>query len=88
MQACKSLWLYVLISHQVITIKKIQNRFIMSNKIKKSNYETALNETAEILLDYDTDKLVPLYGFGAIVNSPEFSSKNNCHHCFPLNFNK
>jgi hypothetical protein len=27
-------------------------------------YETALNAVGEILLNYDTDKQVPMFGFG------------------------
>ena len=38
-----------------------------------------------IVLDYDTDKLVPCFGFGAKVNMPTFTSYNKVHHCFPLN---
>ena len=41
-----------------------------------------------ILMDYDYDKLVPCFGFGAQVSHPNFNSKGKIHHCFPLNFNK
>jgi hypothetical protein len=37
------------------------------------------------VLDYDTDKLVPTFGFGAKVNLPNFSTGSKVHHCFPLN---
>lgn len=40
---------------------------------------------ASILLDYDYDKLVPVYGFGAKVKHPTFNSENKVHHCFPIN---
>lgn len=40
-----------------------------------------------ILLDYDYDKLVPCYGFGAKVRHPKLNTNNKVHHCFPLNFN-
>jgi len=30
-------------------------------------------------LDYDTDKLVPIYGFGA-----KFLNESSVNHCFPL----
>jgi hypothetical protein len=40
---------------------------------------------SNIVLDYDTDKLVPCFGFGAKVNMPTFTSYNKVHHCFPLN---
>ena len=53
-----------------------------------SQYEEALGEVSRILLDYDSDKLVPVYGFGAKVQMPNFSSFNKVHHCFPLNGNE
>lgn len=52
---------------------------------KKSQYEEALHEVCNIVLDYDTDKLVPTFGFGAKVNLPNFTSHNKVHHCFPIN---
>ena len=45
-----------------------------------NNYEKALKAVAEILLHYDSDKEVPMYGFGAKVNG-ELS------HCFHMNGN-
>jgi hypothetical protein len=38
-------------------------------------------------MDYDYDKLVPVYGFGAKVNHPNLSSEGKVHHCFPINGN-
>jgi hypothetical protein len=35
-----------------------------------SHYEKALSSVTNILLDYDYDKLVPVYGFGAKVKHP------------------
>lgn len=52
---------------------------------KKSHYEEALHEVCNIVLDYDTDKLVPTFGFGAKVNAPGFSTGGKVHHCFPIN---
>lgn len=40
----------------------------------KSFYERALEEVTRILLDYDYDKKVPVYGFGAEVNMEGFNS--------------
>lgn len=57
--------------------------YIRNNKT--SAYEEALSEVLEIILDYDFDKLVPTYGFGAKVEFPTFNSGNKVHHCFPLN---
>lgn len=53
--------------------------------IKKSHYEEALHEVCNIVLDYDTDKLVPTFGFGAKVNLPAFNTGGKVHHCFPIN---
>jgi hypothetical protein len=38
-------------------------------------------------MDYDTDKLVPVFGFGAKVRMPNFNTGPKVHHCFPLNGN-
>ena len=53
-----------------------------------SQYEEALYEVSKILLDYDYDKLVPVYGFGAKVNMPNFNTNGKVLHCFPLNGNE
>lgn len=45
-----------------------------------NDYEKALYGVGEILLNYDSDKRVPLYGFGGKIN-------NKVDHCFPMNFN-
>jgi hypothetical protein len=55
---------------------------------KKSTYEEALEEVSRILLDYDYDKMVPVYGFGAKCSLPTFNSFGKVHHCFPLNGNE
>eukprot|EP00357_Protocruzia_adherens_P001906 CAMPEP_0115012566 /NCGR_PEP_ID=MMETSP0216-20121206/24822_1 /TAXON_ID=223996 /ORGANISM="Protocruzia adherens, Strain Boccale" /LENGTH=531 /DNA_ID=CAMNT_0002381665 /DNA_START=35 /DNA_END=1630 /DNA_ORIENTATION=+ len=43
-----------------------------------NEYQKALQAVGEILLYYDTDKLVPMYGFGARLNG-------SVQHCFALN---
>jgi hypothetical protein len=40
----------------------------------QSPYEKALSSVANILLDYDYDKLVPVYGFGAKVKHPTLNT--------------
>mmetsp|Transcript_29183 Transcript_29183/g.28917 ORF Transcript_29183/g.28917 Transcript_29183/m.28917 type:complete len:300 (-) Transcript_29183:463-1362(-) len=45
-----------------------------------NQYQSALFSVGEILLNYDSDKLVPFYGFGAKINGA-------INHCFPINFN-
>ena len=51
----------------------------------KSKYEEALHDASAIVLDYDTDKRVPCYGFGAKVKMPNYNSNDSVSHCFPLN---
>lgn len=52
------------------------------NPVAPNEYLTALQAVGNILLDYDKDKQVPLYGFGgSIMNGP-------VNHCFALNFNE
>jgi hypothetical protein len=52
-----------------------------------SFYERALEQVTSILLDYDYDKLVPCFGFGAKIKHPKLDTQGKVHHCFPLNFN-
>ena len=47
-----------------------------------------MSEVLSILMDYDYDKLVPCFGFGAQVSHSRFHTKNEVSHCFPLNFNE
>ena len=53
------------------------------NPHQMNPYQSAIKFVGDILLNYDTDKMVPVYGFGAkkIINGvPE----NSANHCFPL----
>lgn len=52
---------------------------------KQSPYEQAMSEILDILLEYDYDKLVPCFGFGAQVKHPKIDTHGKVHHCFPLN---
>ena len=47
----------------------------------ENQYQVALRSVGEILLNYDTDKQVPVYGFGAQVNG-------EVKQCFALNFDE
>ncbi|KAJ6246528.1 copine [Anaeramoeba flamelloides] len=47
-----------------------------------NQYQRAILTTCNVLLDYDSTKRVPVYGFGAIP-----PGSNQTSHCFPLNFN-
>ncbi|CAD8044960.1 unnamed protein product [Paramecium primaurelia] len=53
--------------------------FDVTNK-RLSQYEQALRNVSEILIQYDHDKRVPLFGFG-------FEMNGKAHHCYPLNHN-
>ena len=51
------------------------------NSAGYNHYQSALHAVSDILLYYDSDKKVPMYGFGGKVNK-------KVNHCFPLNFNE
>ena len=55
------------------------------DKRTQSVYEKALSEVTNILMNYDYDKLVPVYGFGARVSHPNLNTGEKVHHCFPIN---
>lgn len=46
-----------------------------------NTYEQAIFSVGEILLNYDADKLVPMYGFGGKI-------QGQVRHCFALNFDE
>ena len=43
----------------------------------------AIDAVSRILLDYDSDKRIPAFGFGAKPRYPNFNS-SKASHCFPL----
>ena len=49
---------------------------------KQNQYQEALTNVGNILEAYDTDKLIPAFGFGAI---PNYSNLTEASHCFHLN---
>lgn len=53
---------------------------------EKNQYQQAISAVGEILLNYDYDKQVPVYGFGGKPKYPHFCS-NVALHCFPCNGN-
>ena len=53
---------------------------------EKNQYQQAIAAVGEILLNYDYDKKVPVYGFGGKPKLPHFFS-NIALHCFPCNGN-
>lgn len=48
-----------------------------------NQYMTAISEVGKILLNFDTDQEVPLFGFGAML--PKYFKEVS--HCFALNGN-
>ena len=52
-----------------------------------NQYRGALKSVSEILINYDYDKLVPMYGFGGKPKLENLFS-NVTMHCFPLNGKK
>ena len=53
------------------------------NPNELNQYQKAMVGVCEILLNYDADKRVLMYGFGGIPNFPKFKSELTSH-CFPL----
>ena len=45
-----------------------------------NDYEKAIESVGRILLNYDSDKQVPMYGFGGRIGG-------GVSHCFNMNFN-
>lgn len=49
-----------------------------------NQYQEAISKVSEIILDYDSDKLLPAFGFGGVPHFPNLNSKR-IDLCFPLN---
>ena len=58
--------------------------YISEDPKEQNLYESALEAVANILISYDPDKLVPLYGFGGVPKFEEYK-KAYMDECFPLN---
>lgn len=52
------------------------------NPMKPNQYQSALYSVGNILQNYDTDKKIPAFGFGAI---PSYTGHSEVSHCFHLN---
>lgn len=52
----------------------------------RNPYQGAIESVVDILLDYDSDKKVPVYGFGAETKFPNLTS-GGVSHCFPCTGN-
>ena len=53
---------------------------------KPNQYQSAIMAVGGILMDYDYDKKIPAFGFGAKLNYPIMKT-NGVTHCFPLSGN-
>ena len=53
----------------------------MSISLQDNEYVLAIKSVGSVLTPYDSDQLIPAYGFGARMPDGQVS------HCFPLNFN-
>ena len=47
-----------------------------------NEYVQAIRSVASVLAPYDSDQLIPVFGFGA-----RLPPDGHVSHCFPLNFN-
>ena len=54
------------------------------NPTSPNQYQTAILAISGILMNYDTDKRIPCFGFGAQMNFPQLKGLS---HCFPLSGN-
>jgi hypothetical protein len=51
------------------------------NPTSPNQYQMAISAIAQILLNYDSDKRIPAFGFGADLRFPTIKGLS---HCFPL----
>lgn len=49
------------------------------NHGKLNQYQRAIQSVGSVLLNYDTDKIVPVYGFGAKTQFPQLYNPQVCH---------
>ena len=50
--------------------------------LQDNEYQQAIRSVASVLAPYDSDQMIPVYGFGA-----RLPPDGRVSHCFPLNFN-
>lgn len=53
------------------------------NPYQANQYQRAILAVGSILLNYDYDKMIPAFGFGAKPRFPNLQ-RNSVDHCFPL----
>jgi hypothetical protein len=56
------------------------------NPYQPNQYQKAIMSVGSILLNYDYDKMIPAFGFGAKPRFPDLQ-RNSVDHCFPLSGN-
>jgi hypothetical protein len=52
-----------------------------------NQYQKTIIAISNILLNYDSDKKIPAFGFGAKTKFPTMQNSNLVNHCFPLSGN-
>lgn len=55
---------------------------VVSHDCQDNEYQQAIRSVASVLAPYDSDQMIPVYGFGA-----RLPPDGRVSHCFPLNFN-
>lgn len=68
-----------------ISLHRLPKNFNYTGSVRNvtqlNQYQKAIWSVGRILEDYDTDKMIPVYGFGA-------EKDGQVSHCFPLTFNE
>lgn len=62
---------------------KFPNSLHYMDPAKPNQYQIAIDAISQILLNYDSDKKIPAFGFGAKPHFPNLNSPT-ASHCFPL----
>ncbi len=62
---------------------KSPNSLHFMDPFKPNQYQTVIDSVSRILLNYDSDKQIPSFGFGGKPSYPTFSTAG-VNHCFPL----
>ena len=65
---------------------KYNNSLHYMDPNKPNQYQMAIESVGQILLNYDSDKKIPAFGFGANLKFPQMQS-STASHCFPLSGN-
>ena len=55
------------------------------NSNNPNQYQVAMQSISNILLNFDSDNRIPVFGFGATTKIPDF--QGSVSHCFPLSGN-